>query len=85
MASPKETSIDTRTVAGRTVTIVRLDWPDGGVLYDVYQQISGGLELLTSDESLDHIPADFFVGPNNDGATSLELVPRTSARRASPT
>jgi hypothetical protein len=58
MASPKETSIDTRTVAGRTMEIVRLDWPDGGVLYDVYQHTSGGLELMTSDESLDHIPAD---------------------------
>jgi hypothetical protein len=58
MASPKETTINTRTVAGRTVEIVRLDWPDGGILYDVYQQTPGGLDLLTSDESLDHIPAD---------------------------
>jgi hypothetical protein len=58
MASPKETTIDTHTVAGRTVEIVRLDWPDGGVLYDVYRQTPGGLELLTSDESLDHIPTD---------------------------
>jgi hypothetical protein len=58
VTSPKETTIDTRTVARRTVEIVRLDWPDGGVGYDVYEQAGGELTLLTEMESLDHIPND---------------------------
>lgn len=58
MTSPKETTIQTRTVDNRTVEIVRLDWPDGGVLYDAYQQTTDGMELLTTDESVDHIPSD---------------------------
>jgi hypothetical protein len=58
VTSPKETTIDTRTVARRTVEIVRLDWPDGGVGYDVYEKAGGELTLVTEMESLDHIPDD---------------------------
>jgi hypothetical protein len=58
MTSPRETTIDTRTVARRTVEIVRLDWPDGAVGYDVYERVGGALTLLTEMESLDHIPDD---------------------------
>lgn len=54
--SPTQTIVETRSVSvqSRTIEIVCLTWPDGGVLYDVFY----GEDCLTMEESLDHIPDD---------------------------
>lgn len=54
--SPTEMIVETRSVSvqSRTIEIVCLTWPDGGVLYDVFY----GEDCLTMEESLDHIPDD---------------------------
>lgn len=51
---PREVDQQIRTVAGVTVTVVVLQWPDCGVSVDVYD----GPRCLTDDESFDAIPTD---------------------------
>lgn len=69
MSSPTEMVVETRSVPvqSRTIEIVCLTWPDGGVLYDVFY----GEDCLTMEESLDHIPDDDEVRELIEGADPL--------------
>lgn len=61
MSSPSETTIGTRAVLGRRVDVIRLVWPDGGTLYDLYLlgvEVGDEAECLTDEGSLEAIPDD---------------------------
>jgi hypothetical protein len=54
MAVTTETEVGEHTIAGRTITVVRITWRgQGPASYDLYY----GEDLLT-EESLDHYPAE---------------------------
>lgn len=58
MSDPTEHHQEDRTINGTVFEIDRLVWADGAVLYDVSVIENGGADLITTGESLDHIPTD---------------------------
>ncbi len=56
MESPRETSLGARTIDGRVLEILRLDWPIGGHSFEVYDEASS--DCLTMEESLNTEPTE---------------------------